>query len=609
MNALFRDFGLYLWRLLPANPILGRVVLSSGRRTRHFYVRLAYLFILFVITVIGTVMVGSSGTAPLSELSKAGTRIFEIVSYAQLAMMCLIAPVFAAGAITQERDSETYNILLTTPLTNSQIVVGSLFSRLYFIFVLLLAALPLFSLTLLFGGVTLAQVLLTGAISACTALLFGSFAISMAVISVGTRRTIFSFYLLIALYLLAVWALAPYFPAPSAPLPDDGSVPMSLLAPFHPFLALNVILGRTPPPPLSDVSDLSWPWPMLLAYPYQSYMLLTVLVSVLVILGCIGFVRHGAMLGERTLLERILQWFIFWRTYSGAQTRKPRTVWDNPVAWREARTRGHLGGTGLMRGLLVGGGLSAAAGLLWYLFSPHPAGVPTGQVREFLVLLVSSEFGLILLMSANLAAGTMTREYESKALQTLIATPLTPAYIIGGKIRGLVLFALPMLLVPVGTALIFGLIGLMFPNYETVPWWGGIVSGLVMAAFVAIACDLGLYVSLNNTSTVVAMMKTIVILILVHLVLYAFAAALLSSTAYAAAIGSLFSPFGAIKAMLDPQNLLKTSSGGAAVEEIRITLACGAVLVVLIGWVITFQTYRSMTKAFDAILRTKISGA
>lgn len=611
MNAMLRDLGLYLWRLLPANPILVRVVLSSGRQHRHFWIRLFYLLILFGITLLGTVMTGTSAAASLGELAKASTRIFELISYTQVGMMCLIAPIFAAGAITQERDSETYNILLTTPLTNSQIVVGSLFSRLFFIFVLLLAALPIFSMTLLFGGVTLAQVLLTGAISACTALLFGSVAISIAVIGVGSRRTIFTFYLLIALYLALIWALAPFLPAPGAPVPQDGSAPMSWLAPFHPFLALNIILGRTPPPQFSDLSALSQPWPYLLAYPYESYMALTGLASLVVIGACIGFVRHGAMLSEQTLLERLLQRLMFWKMTNGRLTRRPRTVWDNPVAWREARTRSHLGGTGLMRGLLLVGGIAAAAALLVHLYKTAPSAANAGQMREYLFLLVSGEFGLILLMSANLAAGSMTREYEGKALQILIATPLTPAYIIGGKIRGLVLFALPMLVIPALTGILFGAIGLVQPAYETAPWEGGLLAGVVMAAYAAMACDLGLYISLNNTNTVVAMMKTLALLIIINGVLYGFASSLLGSNTYAAAIGSLFSPFLAIRAMLDPQLLLKnsTNGGGVSLADVRITLAIGTAVVLVAAGFLTHQTYRSMTRAFDAIIRTKISEA
>ena len=55
----------------------------------------------------------------LGELAKASAHAFpRYMSYLQLGLVALLAPVFTAGAITQEKDSQTYDILLSTPLTN-----------------------------------------------------------------------------------------------------------------------------------------------------------------------------------------------------------------------------------------------------------------------------------------------------------------------------------------------------------------------------------------------------------------------------------------------------------------------------------------------------------
>jgi len=94
----------------------------------------------------------------LSELAKQSTQTFMYVSMVQLLLMSFIAPVFCAGAITQEKDANTYHILLTTPLSNAQIVLGSLFSRICFVWVLLLSGLPIFCITMLYGGVTTTEI-------------------------------------------------------------------------------------------------------------------------------------------------------------------------------------------------------------------------------------------------------------------------------------------------------------------------------------------------------------------------------------------------------------------------------------------------------------------
>src|SRR5580765_7844278 len=152
MADVAKSIWLAMWRLLLANPIVVRVVSIGSKRLPHLWTRAGYLVVLFLVVL--TTSWGSTGSDSLSERAKTSTRVFEYVSILQLAMMCLLAPVFTAGAISQEKDAETFNVLLTTPLTNAQIVLGSLCSRLFFVIALLVSGLPIFCITMLFGGVT-----------------------------------------------------------------------------------------------------------------------------------------------------------------------------------------------------------------------------------------------------------------------------------------------------------------------------------------------------------------------------------------------------------------------------------------------------------------------
>src|SRR5688572_8881995 len=144
----------YAWRLIPANPILLRVVESGGKRTRDLIIRCGYLGLLIGWVIFLLMTSGSEiGSGDLSSLAKTSSSIFQSISYVQLALVALLAPIFTAGAITQEKDSQTYDILLATPLTNGQVVLGSLLSRLFFIVSLLISGIPIFSITQIFGGV------------------------------------------------------------------------------------------------------------------------------------------------------------------------------------------------------------------------------------------------------------------------------------------------------------------------------------------------------------------------------------------------------------------------------------------------------------------------
>src|SRR3954470_1843318 len=194
--------GNYFWRLIPANPILVRVVQAGGKRKRDLLIRCAYLgILLFLVIFLLLQSAGNLASASLSDLSKQSSEIFYYMSYAQLALVALLAPIFTAGAITQEKDSQTYDILLSTPLTNGQIVLGSLLSRLFFVVALLVSGIPIFAITQIFGGVAIKSIAMSFALAAATAFITGALAMAIATFKVGTRRTIFSFYLFIVVYM------------------------------------------------------------------------------------------------------------------------------------------------------------------------------------------------------------------------------------------------------------------------------------------------------------------------------------------------------------------------------------------------------------------------
>src|SRR6266498_2073746 len=193
----------YLWRLVPANPILLRVVEAGGKRRRDLFVRCGYLALLILVVIFALVTTGATlGAASLGELAKVSAKIFQQMSYLQLGLVALLAPIFTAGAITQEKDSQTYDILLSTPLTNGQVVLGSLLSRLFFVIALLISGIPIFSVTQIFGGVAISSIVMSFLIAAATAFVTGALAMAIATFKVGTRRTIFSFYMFIVIYLV-----------------------------------------------------------------------------------------------------------------------------------------------------------------------------------------------------------------------------------------------------------------------------------------------------------------------------------------------------------------------------------------------------------------------
>jgi ABC-type transport system involved in multi-copper enzyme maturation permease subunit len=353
-------FADYAWRLIPANPILLRVVESGGKRRRDLIIRCAYLGLLVFVVIFSLMSTGGSiGSGSLSDLAKESAGIFQRMSYLQLGLVALLAPIFTAGAITQEKDSQTYDILLATPLTNGQIVLGSLLSRLFFVVALLISGIPVFSITQIFGGVAISSIVKSFGIAAATAFVTGALAMAIAVFKVGTRRTIFSFYLFVVIYLVGGFLLdrLPFFHLTLA----DGSLSStSWLTGLHPFLALEVIFNKptyTPPDLLALPEHLrGWPLGAYLSRPAQFYTGFMFLLSFLLVTPSILLLRRLAQ--STTSLKTLLLQKL--RITSGDRNRKPRYVWANPIAWREARTKASAARATLLRYGFMTAGLIGA---------------------------------------------------------------------------------------------------------------------------------------------------------------------------------------------------------------------------------------------------------
>src|SRR4029453_18697475 len=237
--------------------------------------------------------------ASLNDLAKMSDQIFRNMSYLQLGLVALLAPIFTAGAITQEKDSQTYDILLSTPLTNGQIVLGSLLSRLFFVIALLISGIPIFSITQIFGGVAISSIVTSFLIAVATAFVTGALAMAIAVFKVGTRRTIFSFYLFIMLYLAIPMALEKMGYFQYQWNFDSAGKPLSHISWFAglpPFLALRVVFGEPEyrPPELGMVQHRGWPLNWYLSSPHSFYITFMLALSVLLVIPSIIFLRRLA---------------------------------------------------------------------------------------------------------------------------------------------------------------------------------------------------------------------------------------------------------------------------------------------------------------------------
>jgi ABC-type transport system involved in multi-copper enzyme maturation permease subunit len=600
LNAVLAKLWLWFWHLLPANPILVRVVFGASRRVRHLWLRTAYLGVLLFVVLVMLFSSMGGQSASLAELAKSASRTFMYASITQLALMCFLAPVFAASAITQERDAQTFNILLSTPLSSAQIVFGSLMSRLYFVILLLIAGLPIFLMTMVYGGVTTSQIVESFALSGATAVLTGAIAIFTAMIGVGTRRTIFSFYLLIGLYLVSVYLLGlwPRTWIAESPPNVDGRQ-MSWLTFLHPFLALDVSLNRVYPPSYARLTEYAAGMRYALAFPSAIYVTWTLAVALLLTVSSVLFVRRGAKSGEPTIWTNLFSRF---RTHApGEKTRTPRNVWSNPVAWREAKARA-VGGGLLRLAIIVIGFVGPLIVLYYYLTGELAA----DEAPRWLAGLIVVQYALALIIATNTAATSITREKESQTLDLLLTTPLSSQYILWGKLRGLVSFAMPLVIGPVVVLVLFGVLDAFRGARPAAVWLETAVEVFaLLIVYTGAACVWGLKVSLSSRRNVTAVMYSLGGVILGFglwsMMVFVFVN---SSGGEFAAFLAPFAPFSAIWFLVHPRELFTSATEftrGAAAARTAALIGClgAAALYAAFIW----RYYSHLVRSFDMTLR------
>lgn len=129
---------------------------------------------------------GSFGGQATYASASVGRGIFVGLMMFQTLMIAVLAPAATAGAISSEREHQTLELLAVTPISSLAIVFGKLLSALVWVFVLILASIPVTALVFVFGGVAPDDMLRGYIVLFATVIGLGSIGIFFSTL---TRRT------------------------------------------------------------------------------------------------------------------------------------------------------------------------------------------------------------------------------------------------------------------------------------------------------------------------------------------------------------------------------------------------------------------------------------
>ncbi|MDZ4849039.1 MAG: ABC transporter permease [Pirellulaceae bacterium] len=141
------------------NPVLQRELISNLRTPRAFLLMLVYQLALSAVVLLAYPRTERIDLNAGSQDIGSAQTLVDFFFLGQFAIASLMAPSFAAGAISGEKERKTYEMLLASPIQPGAIVIGKLIAALTHLVVLMIGSLPIIMLCLPLGGVAIQELL------------------------------------------------------------------------------------------------------------------------------------------------------------------------------------------------------------------------------------------------------------------------------------------------------------------------------------------------------------------------------------------------------------------------------------------------------------------
>lgn len=415
-------------------PIFLREWLTSPRRTRHYVQRLSFVLAIFsLICTVWLLLAGLQQVRNLGDLAQFGMMAFQIVAPFQLVVLMFLAAVAAANQICHEKDRRTFDLLLLTELSNSQIVFGKYIAGLLNVLQLFVASIPLLLLLTLLGGVAPQQVLAVGMVTGSTLLWSAALGTTVAF----WREKTFQTLAIIALSLV-LWCII-WEPISAGLIPNIPAQVATYASP------LRAVWEACQPPVTSTDNGL------LISLYYSAG------ASVFALLLCLLSISRLRVWNPSRQVQPRLTDDEAERLASedkGAKAswkvRAPRPMWNNPVLWREMCTWAYGKKILVIRVAYF----ALAAMIAAQLFQSVQAGELFGRssLSEELLPPAAKTLAPLFLVSLvllnALAVNSITNERDGQALDLLLVTEISSREFLLGKILGVFYVAKEMLLMP-----------------------------------------------------------------------------------------------------------------------------------------------------------------
>ncbi len=433
---------------MPVGAVLERELRFVPRARGLFVARAVYAgSLLAIIATCWLVVTGTQPVTTAGDTARFGATLLRILGPLQLCLAMLAAALTGAVAVTAEKDRRTLELLLVSRISDGELVLGKLAASLVRVLLLLLAAVPVFAIAGLFGGVTPVQLARLFTVTVAAALAAASIATAVAFWKDTTFQA-----LAITMFALVAWLAAGELAAARA-----GGTAGACVSPARAaFAALDPAGGAVLLPFLAVCCAL---------------LLGTSAVAV-------ANVRRWNVAGESRRPRA---------PAASARRRPARQVWANPILWREIRTRAYGRAIVVVRVAWLVLFAAAVAGVVQEARAAHPdrLAIAVAVVPMALASLVAV---------AALAVTSVTTERDRGSLDLILVSDLEPAEFVWGKIGGVLVVARELVILPLALCAALAAAGIVTVE-------NAIYLAIGLAILLFFAAVLGFHVGLSYPSS------------------------------------------------------------------------------------------------------------
>jgi ABC-type transport system involved in multi-copper enzyme maturation permease subunit len=495
-------------------PVFAREIGSTAREGRSYALRSVYSLALLAVLVAGYCKAFGTDLLPTSladtQITTFTHELFWHLVLVQGIVIVVLTPALVAGAIAGEIQRKTLGDLLTSDLSAAEIVLGKLVARLIHVGSLVATGLPILLLAGLLGGLDLWLVLASVAATLSTAFFLSGLSLLGSTLTRSVRGAMNFVFTLTLTWLVLPGAI-------DVLLPRKGAIGLQLYAWLGPA---NAWFAPTSPFALL-VESLrgSIRGPDALTGRILAMVGLQGLYgSVLTTLAVIGLrpsyrAHEGGKRRRRSVLRT--------GPLPPRRSRSRVPCGDDPILWKELlipRSPVFYRPLGLsialvLIGLLAWGTIDFAIPAFREVWLSGYGPAPAGSARDafhFYLRIVGTGIALVVALGvASDAAAGIASERGKDTRISLIATPLTSAQIVRGKMLGALWGARHTAVV----LLLLGIVGVLAGSLHPL----GVVLALCeLVALAGFAAALGIWISLRSGDTIRAVARVMGCLLIVH---------------------------------------------------------------------------------------------